>query len=140
MSAVQQPGLRPFIVFDSVPAGCVAYPVNNNRHAPLLWTGEWVIVATEQRHPIEGELFVIQWQSGGGPQIVEATTMKNKPYWVVGARHRGADAQNLGFGKLGDIIGDGPYRPDQLEQRFLGRVVGILQAAFGELRIVEGVA
>jgi hypothetical protein len=136
----QQPGLRAFIVCDRIPEGCKAYVVPDNRQLPHLRAGEWVVVDPDDRVPTHGDLFMIQWQSGrAGPQVVEAGLMRNlsqqrgEPYWAVGARHRGAhNATALVFGEPGQIIGDFPYRSEQLTERFLGKVVGILEHAFGE--------
>lgn len=145
MTSALQLGLRPFIVFDQVPRGCVVYAVPDNRQMPLLHAGEWVIVDPADRRPVEGELFVIQWQSGGGPRIVEAAILPAEAgstgarLWAVSARHRGSNAAALGFGRPGQIIGDCLYRDEQLEERFRGRVIGILEATACELRRVEGV-
>lgn len=127
----QQPGLRPFIIYDRLPAGHAAYVVPDNRQLPHLRAGEWVIVDTSDRTPTHGDLFVIQWQTGGGPMIVEAGWNAKYGYWMVGSR---CNRFNRGTGNLpvseGMISGDFPYRTDQLEDRFLGRIVGILEAAF----------
>lgn len=146
MSGMVQPGLRPFIVFDRVPDGCIAYAVADNRQMPLLRAGDWVIVDPDDRSPAEGELFVIQWQSGGGPRVVEAAIMpalkqsNGASLWAVGARHRGANAVAVVFGRPGEIVGDFPYRAEQLEERFRGRVIGILEATARELHRVKDVA
>lgn len=134
-----QPGLRPFIIYDRVPEGCAAYLVPDARHEPLLRPGEWVIVDLTDREPAEDELFVIQWQSGpSGPQVVECGLMPKltaqwaQPVWAVGARHRGVNTRALGFGAPGNIVGDFPYKSPQLTERFLGRVIGILEPSFVE--------
>lgn len=129
-ASAQQPGLSSFLVCDRLPEGCVTYPVLDRRHEPLLKVGEWVIVDPEDREPRGGELFVIQWQSGGAPSVVELQQMRSCSLWAVGARHRGTNAKALVFGQPGEIVGDFGYRSEQLAERLLGRVVGILEPAF----------
>jgi len=134
-----QPGLKPFIVYDQVPAGLAAYPVTNNHHAPLLRAGDWVIYDPTDREAVHGELYVLRWQSGDRiPQVVEVGLQK-EDRWAVGARHRGVNAKELVFGNIGEIVGDSGYRAAQLTERFLGRVVGLLEPASEPmLQIVGG--
>lgn len=132
-SVPQQPDLRAFIVCDRLPEGCVAYPVRNNDHAPHLRAGEWVIVDPTDCTPTHRDLFVIQWQGGSGPQVVEAAWFDQaRDYWMVGVRRSRFNRGSTLPVSDGILCGDFPYRTGQLEQRFLGRVVGILEQEFTE--------
>lgn len=128
----QQPGLPAFVVYDRLPEGCVAYPVTNDDHLPLLRAGEIVIVDPEDREPQNGEFFVVDW---GGlhsrPKVIE--TYNHKPgRWSAGARHRGWNAAALGWGNIGDFVGDAYLVPEHLSARIKGKVVGILEPMFAE--------
>jgi hypothetical protein len=46
-------------------------------------------------------------------------------------RYKETRVNDQAFGK-GARVGDGPYRPDRLSEKFLDRVVGILQPVFAE--------
>jgi hypothetical protein len=55
----QQPDLRAFVLYDRLPVGCTAYPVNDNRNAPHLRVGDIAVIDPSDRDPAAGELFVI---------------------------------------------------------------------------------
>lgn len=66
----QQPELRPFIVYDHVPAGCGTHLVGDHDTAPLIRAGETLVLDPADKMPATGELFVIEYGRGSprGPQ------------------------------------------------------------------------
>jgi hypothetical protein len=148
---VQQPSLRSFIVCERLPQGCVAYPVTDGQNEPHLRPGDLAIIDPTDRQPAVGELFVIEWQSGG-TDIVETWTtalragsgphgeMIDTVCWKVGGacRPRSYDEMIawLEAGRCGGWV-DGPFategpRAGVLEKKLRGRVVGILKPEFSE--------
>ncbi len=132
----QQPTLRSFIVCDRLPEGCVAYPVTDETNAPHLRPGDIAIIDPTDREACLGELFVVQWNSGG-TDIVEAwpQQMADALCWKVGssnrARSAGAVVDRLCAGQPVGWV-DGPYRAEALNQKLRGKVVGILEPIFAE--------
>lgn len=126
-SPAQQPGLRSFIVFEEVPAGCAAYPVMSGDCEPHLHVGEMAIVDLQDCEPMEGELFLCMFTSGCGPRFVETFTNAKLKGWCVGPIQQPAFAREFG-GRWCDF---GLPR-DVLARKLLGRVVGILEPAFSE--------
>lgn len=147
----QQPDLRAFIVHDRLPAGCIAYPVTDEKNAPHLRPGDIAIVDPSDCLPSTGELFVIEWQSGG-TDIVEtwSQTMKaacgpkgkviDTVCWKVAASARSRSyADTVDRLRRGGFVGwvDGPYPTEgpyagALNRKLRGRVIGILEPAFAE--------
>jgi hypothetical protein len=149
----QQPTLRSFIVYDRLPSGCIAYPVTDENNAPHLRIGEVAVIDTNDREPSAGELFAIDWQSGGS-DIVETWSqqmtagcgpngeMIDTVCWKVGASSRPKSYEEclqwLKAGRSGGWV-DGPYPTEgphagSLNRKLRGRVVGILQPAAAEPR------
>lgn len=147
----QQPDLRAFIVYDSLPQGFAAYPVTDESNAPHLRPGDIAIIDPADRNPTPGELFVIDWQSGGSA-IVETwsqrmtagcgpnSEMIDTVCWKVAgsnrARSAGDVAQRLRAGlPVGWVNGpyptEGPYA-GALNRKLRGKVVGILTGANAE--------
>lgn len=146
----QQPGLRPFIVYDCLPAGCIAFPVTDGRAEPLLRPGDIAVVDASDKIPAEGELFVIEWGRPYNPhrRLVEMWTREfhgadGKPFtgWMVGAynRPRTYQAAMEEARRTGVLRGglDGPYRTDGEQAAYLpsilvGKVIGTLEPRFEE--------
>lgn len=147
----QQPGLRSFIVHDSMPAGCAAYLVTDELNAPHLRPGDVAVIDTADREPTPGELFVIGW-TGGSTTIVETRLqalragcgadgeMIDTACWMVGGSNRPRNGESLTeWVRAGQPIPwtDGPYategpRAGYLRSKLRGRVVGILEPAASE--------
>lgn len=154
MSALvpQQPTLRAFVVFDTLPAGCIPFLVTDERTAPLLRPGDVAVIDTSERSPAEHELSLIRWNDGR-TTIVEAWTqpgrygcgpngeMIDTRCWYVAAYDRprtnahwceAIEARPLRWG-----FADGPYATEgphagALSRKLVGRVVGILEPRFAE--------
>lgn len=124
--------VRALTVLDTVPAGCRAMTVPNDYHAPHLRRGEVAIIDPTDCALVHGELFAVQY--GQGPAIMQAvwrTTGDLSAWWCVSLDDPTSWADCQARIKAGRMLrmADGPYRPGGLEERTLGRVVGILQPA-----------
>lgn len=139
MTDATQPGLRSFIVYDELPAGCIAHEVGTETAAPHIRRGEFAVIDPADREPMHGELFLIQW-SAGAPQLVEAVHRKGR-YGVgpddatIETRLWFADVRKPMVNLAGEVgaIGrwtDGPYRSEHFREKLMGRVVGIYQPDF----------
>ncbi len=127
-SVPQQPDLRSFICYDRLPAGFAAYPVMDNRSAPHLQIGDVAIIDPHDTTPFEGELFLMHEGMGSDRFIINETFTRGRiPGWCVGP----VAQPSFMAGKKGRWC-DFPLSTEVLEQKLLGRVVGILQPAFAE--------
>ncbi|AWN47144.1 hypothetical protein DK419_13155 [Methylobacterium terrae] len=135
--------LRALPLFDSLPAGCIAHPVADNEAAPHLRLGEFAVIDTVDRDPIHGELFVIRYRSpvydlGYRDRIVQTNLRvyrspagEDVRWWACPyQRPRSLDElhQWLNEGRMVGLS-DGPYCPGMLEEKLVGRVVGLLASA-----------
>jgi hypothetical protein len=120
--APQQPTLRPFVVFDSLPTGCISYIIPDQRSLPLLR-----LVETFSRTGTYG--------CGPNDEMIETRC------WYVGAYNR--PRSNAEFRKAVESGGsnwgfvDGPFategrNADALAEKLIGRVLGILEPRFAE--------
>ena len=157
MSAVlvpQQPNLRAFVVFNELPAGCIAFPIVNEHSDPLLRPGDIAVIDTNDRRA-DHDLFLIEWgrNSPCGPTryLVElfpvhglfGSPARECMKWKAGAyaRPRTAEAAYAaivnGSRKCSTFV-DGPYDAEDQENGWylpsllIGRVVGILEPRFAE--------
>lgn len=121
----QQPGLRSFIVYDELPAGCLPFLVETDDVEPHIRCGEYAIVDPTDRDPVAGELFLWQWSSGAH-SIVETMQLANWPGWMVGGT-KVRELVTLSGKSVGRPIRwmDGPWPESVVEERLIGRVVGI---------------
>jgi hypothetical protein len=160
----QQPGLRAFIVYKHLPAGCIAFPITTNDSVPHLRKGDIAVVDTQDREGAERELFVIEWGRNAprGPKrfVVELwTRLMTRPGgekfvgWWAGAysrprSHEEAMARAQRTGIISGLV-DGPYahrdyphpgdpQADYLPSLLIGRVVGILEPSFEEPKRISG--
>ena len=125
-------GVRALTVLDTVPAGCRAMPVLNDHHAPHLRRGEVAIIDPADCTLAHGELFAVQY--GAGPAIMQTvwrTTGNLSAWWCVSLDDPTSWADCQARMNAGRVLrmADGPYRVGALEERTLGRVIGILQPA-----------
>lgn len=145
------PGLRAYPVFSALPKGCIAFPVTDESSDPILRPGEFVVVDTDQREPVDRELALIQWSNGS--RTIRETWLRAGSFgcgprgsmidtfaWFVGAynRPRGQD-QVVAWVKAGRRGGwvDGPYATEgehagYLASKIVGRIVGIFEPLFDE--------
>lgn len=154
-----QPELRALMMFDTLPAGCIAHLVTDAYSAPHIRPGEFVVVDTKDRQVRHLETYVIEWE-GGGRNVCEAVshefcwTDKTIPPkgWKVrsisGLRGKAALAaidkyreRGSGIVELRNLAWcDGPYRSDDgyLESKLVGCVIGIYEPRHEEPRRLSG--
>jgi hypothetical protein len=162
MSALvpQQPNLRAFVVFDELPAGCIAFPIVNQDSDPLLRPGDVAVIDTNDRRA-DADLFLIEWgrSSPAGPRrvLIELYPKRGRygvsamegSKWYAGAYARprtaeAAVAAIIAGDKKCSTFVDGPYdlegerNGDYLPSLLIGRVVGILEPRFAEPKRVAG--
>jgi hypothetical protein len=130
------PEVRALTVLGTVPDGCRAMPVLDDRNAPHLRQGEVAVIDPTDCVLIHGELFAILY--GSGPAIMQAIwrTRGDLSAWWALCLDRPKDwpeAQAWMAAGRALPMGDGPYRAGALEERTLGRVIGILQPATAEV-------
>ena len=142
----QQPELRPYIVYDRLPAGHIAHLVLETT-CPILHHGETIVIDPSDCTIAVGDLFVMESgrSNPNGPQrnIVEFKQrdwciadddgeFRNQPCWSA-----------LFYSAINDFRGgsepirmtDGPVRLSSavyFEERIIGRIVGILESSFVE--------
>ena len=126
------PEVRALTVLDTVPAGCRAMPVPDDRNAPHLRRGEVAIIDPADCVLVHGELFVVQY--GRGPAIMQVAWklwLGGWNWWAVCLNRPRDEAEMWAWARARRSIpsSDGPYRDGGLESITLGRVVGILQPA-----------
>lgn len=157
MAQPQQPELRPFIVYDRMPAGCIASVITNDDTAPLLRPGEVGLIDPSQREPVTDELFLIQWDSGTRsiveaiPRTLHLAAVDDRPahdalVWFVAVYNRPKTPEQVAaWRKAKRIIRtvDGPYATEgphagYLQSKIVGRVVGILAPCFEEPKRLGG--
>lgn len=135
---------RALLLFADLPAGCIAHPVTDHHLAPHLRPGEFAIIDSADREPVNGELFLVAWMGRPGPDGKEDGALcqvyRRDGSWLVGSlrRHRSrAKVERMIREGRYDALGwsNGPYCDGALERQIRGRVVGILAPAFEEPRL-----
>lgn len=145
---------RAFELMDMLPAGCIAFPVVDQDSAPHLRLGEFAVVDTSDTAPRNGEVYVIQWDSGRR-MLCQANRYKpgqtfhinGQDTWRVGSIRRGPSWEQLqaevkrhaAAGRIYMIPGwcEAPLPQDYLQSKLVGRVIGILGASVeGPMRTV----
>lgn len=126
---------RALPIYKCVPAGCMGYLVTDRLTEPHLRLGEIAIIDTADRDPVLWELYLIKYnhpfEDDGRLEIVQV--LRNK----FGPLDDGSEGLNVGpYVKDQHIPGygmcrmvDGPYKPHDLRERLLGRVVGVMRLA-----------
>lgn len=131
--------LRALTLLDALPPGCRALAIRDDRHAPHLRAGEVAVIDPADCDPVHGELFAVQY--GDGPTVMQTvwrTTGNLTAWWCVSLDDPKSWAECQARMDAGRALylADGPYRPGGLEERTLGRVVGLLQPSTLEMRHV----
>lgn len=142
--ALPQPEYRALMLYDTLPAGCIAFPCTDAYSEPHIRPGEWVVVDTTDRQPRQGEVYVIQWNNGRR-NICQAhrrpSRTSNAPpgaqQWFVGglSNPRGRIAMDamVNAYMCGEITmhqlgwSEGPFADDggYLQSKLIGAVVGL---------------
>jgi hypothetical protein len=122
--------LRALEVMRSVPAGCIAFPIADERSIPHLRLGEFAVIDKRDRDPIVGELYLREFSGPCGPikKIVQvctfggATLEDGSPAYMVGSYVRDQHIPGIGMTRMLD----GAFSHDSLKLALAGRVIGIL--------------
>jgi hypothetical protein len=121
---------RALETYTSLPAGCVLHPVTDEDTEPHARLGEFVVVDTNDRQPIVGELYVIERNSPLSPagiqRAVVQVVLSGRLEDGSPALHVGPYVRNQHIPGLGAVrMLDGAYRPEGLRRQLVGRVIGI---------------
>ena len=145
LSQAPQPGLRSFIVYDHIPAGCIAFEMQNDDFDPHIRLGDFALIDTNDRDPIHEEFFLIDWKSRHEDNRYELAmlTLRAGRYgtdagkcepgflWFLSSYNPTQHFSLAGKPILPPIRwADGPYQEEQAIERILGRVIGIYQPDF----------
>jgi hypothetical protein len=138
-----QPELRALMMFDRLPDGCISFLVTDAFSMPHIRPGEFVVVDARDTTPRNGELSVIQWESGRRQVCQTRVSTKlreddGSPTWSVGSLRR-PDFQEWmkcerAAGRIPFYPGwsDGWFDTDHLQSKLVGAVIGIYQPTFVE--------
>ncbi|MGE0284075.1 MAG: hypothetical protein AB7P20_26150 [Rhizobiaceae bacterium] len=156
--AAPTPAYRALMVYDRLPAGCIAFLCTDAYSEPHIRSGEWVIVDTTDTIPRNGEVYVIEWM-GGRRNICQAHRRPSRcinaapgaQQWLVGGlsnpRGRAAMEAALAAYVGGDAPmqsggwSEGPYADDceYLASKLVGCVIGLYEPkAEGPVRQIGG--
>lgn len=138
-ASAPQADLRSFIVYDEMPAGCIAHEVTDRSAEPHFRHGDFAIVDTSDRDPFNGEMFLIEW-SNGNRSVVEAVGRE----YHIRPRDGSAPRDELGWtAEFRNVVSsldgsgarnmrwfDGPYREEHFREKLVGRVIGIYEPDF----------
>lgn len=145
--------LRALLVYDALPAGCIAKPVKDGGLAPHLRPGEFAIVDTTDCDPTHGELYFVAWmgscaadgsEAGDLAQAYRRDLNRDGTAWWVGSMQRPkpsaeAVARAIAVGDYSAFgWSNGPYKDGVLERQIRGRVIGILAPSYEEPRRLTG--
>lgn len=152
IAITQEPEYRALMMFDVLPEGCIAFPCTDQYSQPHIRPGEFVVVDTRDKTPRDGEVYVIQWQSGRrcicqtSASSVRSrrpgeTEWSDDPQWIVHSLKRlhgraiaDAQARAAETGKIAVLPGwsDGWFDTDHLREKLVGCVIGLYAPAFEE--------
>ncbi|CAH1696853.1 conserved hypothetical protein [Hyphomicrobiales bacterium] len=126
---------RALMFFDRVPVGHVVETVTNDDHFPYLRRGERVLVDKHEIEPIDGELFLVA-RANGSADVAETYKVDCGAAigqrWCTRSLNRPRSSDDLMHwlrdGRHVPVV-DGPYKPGFLEEKILGRVVGLYSGA-----------
>ena len=140
LSPVPAGEIRALTILDAVPAGCRVLTVRDDRHTPHLRAGEVAVIDPSDCDPVHGELFAVQY--GSGPTVMQTvwrTTGKLTAWWCISLDDPKSWAECEARMNAGRVLhmADGPYRPGGLEEKILGRVIGLLQPSSFVVPYVE---
>lgn len=128
---------RALMIYDHLPEGCEAFLCEDTDSTPHIRPGEFVVIDAQDKRPRNGEVYVIQWESGRRA-IVQVDKFNcnfrtpGSPFgWFVGAlnrpRTREETEAEMRSGRVFRGCVDGPYREGtgHLESKLIGCVIGL---------------
>jgi hypothetical protein len=143
-SGAHQPGLRALTVIDTLPQGHVTFLVTEDGAEPHLRRNEYAVIDTTDREPQHGELYLTQSQGGVRRRyIVHATrsfanitgpgAADSEVWWLGDLRGFRQTREEIGNIPIMAGLSDGPLRAENLQSKFIGRVVGVALSPLGGL-------
>ncbi|MCP3463587.1 hypothetical protein [Bradyrhizobium sp. CCGUVB23] len=120
------------------------FRVDDTGSEPQIRFGEYAVVYTNDCNPVHDELFVIQYDSGERRRHVAHVTSSyvnitgpgaddTLVYWVGDlAGFRQMSRSETGAPVFAGIS-DGPYMPEHLKRKLMGRVVGVAKSSLGDV-------
>ncbi|KAA2241143.1 hypothetical protein [Salinarimonas soli] len=132
------PDLRALPLMDSLLPGHALHLITDGASWPHLCPGEFAVIDTADRVPAVGELFVIEWSSGRR-EVVETYLLRRSPRadgsipWAVAPFNRPRSLAELAEWREAGrpmVTSEGPFRPERLSEKLVGRVAGIFAPAF----------
>ena len=136
--------LRALTVFDRLPPKHSTFRTTEDGAEPHLCKGEFAVVDTTDREPQHGELYVIQYHGYERRRVIiqvrsdllNITGPGAEPslvWWCGDIRgYRKTDEKMMGCPVYAGMS-DGPYQTEHLQQKLIGRVVGVAFTALGNL-------
>jgi len=150
---------RALMMFDHIPQGCITFPCTDEYFLPHIKPGEFVLVDTKDTTPRDGEVYVIQWQSGRRaicqasktPSVHSRrpgeTDWSEQVQWIVHSLKRRSgkaftaflsDARREAPSPNSVVVlpgwSDGWFDTDHLQEKLVGCVVGLYAPVFEEPR------
>jgi hypothetical protein len=129
---------RAFMVYGHVPDGCIVLAIADEFSLPHLRPGEFVLVDTADTAPRNGEVFVIEWNSGRRNVCQARLASRRNPWfqegvdtWMVGSITRPSIEALMAAPRKAGVIPtfngwtEGPFDPDHLQEKLVGRVIGL---------------
>lgn len=116
-----QPGLRSFIVYETLPFAAEPFRVMDNWNRPHIEAGEIIAYDPEDCEPVHGEMYVMKWDHAPRAEIAQVLHIPALDCWGTGSSRPGPDG-----GKL-IRVGDFGYDTAEMTRRILGRVIGIIE-------------
>ncbi len=133
----QQPGLRSFIVYNGIRADDLVFEVTGHEAEPHLKAGDFAVIDTDDREPIHGEMYLIEF--AGGQRTICEVVQRHGHYGKGGvyeAGYRWWLQWRVNVWKLsGEVdyrptFADGPYATEHVMEKIVGKVVGIYEPDF----------
>lgn len=117
---------RALPIFDDVPLGCMIYQERLEQHEPHIHAGEFVVVDTNIREIVFGELYLVL--QSNGPYLWQARRSRIFTDCAILAPLNGPRVLPDGSTDMSRplFLGDGPIKLECLKRNLLGRVVGLI--------------
>lgn len=127
--------LRALDVYGATPAGCIVHMARDDKDAPHIRAGEWVVVDPSDRDPVRGELFLIEW-NGGSRNVMQAVTRRYGHIWNGHGEHF-HDVDRWNLKSIGHSLSlcEGPLDEKHLREKIVGRILGLFEPAFDETKL-----
>lgn len=147
MPGTSRTGRHPLPVLDHLCPGCVLHPVADDTAAPHLLAGEFAVVDTRDRAPIDGALFVIEYAPDTPRARRAVVELIRRDHSGSGRSFDGWWSGEPGRPKSGDEIEgclargvviaalDGPRTADAITAALRGRVIGVYDPAGAAARL-----